>query len=242
MVRAPTFRSSFAEESAMTMPLDHAHARAPAARFTLVTVTPALENRNRLTCFFRPILAIPHILLVGAPTAFGLSLGWRLTNGPQADWGAGTGLLGLVAGVAALIAWFAILFTGEYPLGLWDLASFYLRWRVRAMAYMTLLRDEYPPFGDGDYPARVSVLPPEMERNRLTTAFRVFLLIPHFIVLWLLSLGWCFSSIAAWLTIMFTGRYPQALYGYGVSVLRWSVRVEAYLLLLHDEYPPFAME
>ena len=57
--------------------------------------------------------------------------------------------------IVAFIAWFAILFTGEYPPGLWNLAAFYLRWRVRALAYTSLLRDEYPPFGDGEYPASV---------------------------------------------------------------------------------------
>ena len=38
-----------------------------------------------------------------------------------------------------------------------------------------------------------------------------------------------------------TGRYPDSLYDFAVGVLRWSVRVESYLLLLHDEYPPFSL-
>jgi hypothetical protein len=225
----------------MTIPLGSLEA-STVGRHTIVDVTPALENRNRLTCAFRPLLAIPHILLVGAPTAFGISLGWRVAQGPDLDAGAGTGVLGLVACVAGLIAWFAILFTGVYPRGLWQLAVFYLRWRVRAMAYMTLLRDEYPPFGDGEYPAHVDVTPPDGERNRITTAFRIFLLIPHFIVLWVLSVLWLFTSIVSWFSILFTGRFPTGLYEYGVSMLRWSARVEAYLLLLHDEYPPFAFD
>jgi hypothetical protein len=158
------------------------------------------------------------------------------------DWGGGPGVLGLVAGVAALIAWFAILFTGVYPPGLWDLAAFYLRWRVRATAYMALLSDEYPPFGEEPYPVHVEIHPAVEPRNRLTTAFRLFLLIPHFIVLWLLSVMWLLTSIAAWVSILFTGRFPAPLYRYGVAVLRWSARVEAYFLLLHDEFPPFSLE
>jgi hypothetical protein len=207
-----------------------------------VVIDPALTNRNRITCAFRPILAIPHAILVGAPTAFGITLGWRLREGLNVDWGAGTGVLGLLAGVVAFIAWFAILFTGEYPRGLWQLAAFYIRWRTRAIAYMALLRDEYPPFGDADYPAHVDVAMPEGPRDRVTTAFRIFLLIPHFIVLWLLSVVWLLTSIVAWLAILFTGRFPDSLYRFGCGVLRWSIRVEAYLLLLHDEYPPFALE
>lgn len=226
----------------MTLPLGHVEIPAQATRHTVISLVPATEDRNRLTCLFRPILAIPHVLLVGAPTAFGISVGWGVLDGPGAEWGAGTGVLGLVAGVAALIAWFAILFTREYPRGLWQLAAFYLRWRVRAMAYIALLRDEYPPFGDGEYPAHVDVVPPDRPRNRLTTAFRLLLLIPHFIVLWLLSVMWMITSVVAWLSILFTGRFPATLYDYGVSMLKWSVRVEAYLLLLHDEYPPFALD
>ena len=64
-------------------------------------------------------------------------------------WGATTGVLGGVAAVCAIIAWFAIVFGGRYPRDCRDLATFYLRWRVRAVAYAALLRDEYPPFGDG---------------------------------------------------------------------------------------------
>jgi hypothetical protein len=151
-------------------------------------------------------------------------------------------VLGLVASVSALIAWFSILFTGVYPVGLWDLAAFYLRWRVRAIAYMAMLRDEYPPFGDADYPVHLAVFLPDHERNRLTTAFRVFLLIPHFVLLSALSALWLLTSIVAWFAILFTGNFPAMLYEYGISVLRWSARVEAYLLLLHDEYPPFSLE
>lgn len=226
----------------MTMPLGRVEAPVRRSSHTVLAVTPALTGRNRLTCAFRPILAIPHILIVGAPTAFGLSLVRSIADGPDVQWSAGTGVLGLVASVCALIAWFSILFTGVYPAGLWDLAALYLRWRVRAIAYMAMLRDEYPPFGDADYPVHVAVFLPNQARNRLSTAFRVFLLVPHFLLLWALSALWLLTSIVAWFAILFTGNFPEVLYDYGVSVLRWSVRVEAYLLLLHDEYPLFSLE
>ena len=87
----------------------------------------------------------------------------------------------------------------------------------------------------------VAVFLPDHARNRLSTAFRVFLLVPHFLLLWALSALWLLTSIVAWFAILFTGAFPEMLYDYGVSVLRWSVRVEAYLLLLHDEYPPFSL-
>jgi len=205
-----------------------------------VEVTPATEHRNRLTTAFRPILAIPHLLLVGGPVAFALSVVWQTSDTPRVEWGAGTGVLGAVAAVCALIAWFAILFTGEYPVGLRSLVTVYLRWRVRAIAYIALLRDEYPPFGDDEYPAQLRLDPNPANRNRLTVAFRAILALPHIIVLWLLGFAWGFATLVAWVSILFTGRYPVPLYRFAVGMLRWNARLEAYLLLLHDQYPPFS--
>ncbi|HET7464130.1 MAG TPA: DUF4389 domain-containing protein [Longimicrobium sp.] len=203
-----------------------------------VVVPPATENRNRLTTGFRMILAIPHVLLVGAPLAAALSW-WGI---PQRDgWMSGGGVLGAVAAACALIAWFAILTTGRYPEGLRSLAALYLRWRVRAVAYTALLRDEYPPFGDGPYPAGLVLETGDAPRDRLTVGFRVFLAIPHLVCVWALGIAWCLTTMIAWFAILFTGRYPEGLYHFAVGVLRWNTRVEAYLLLLHDEYPPFSL-
>jgi hypothetical protein len=207
-----------------------------------VDVVPELEYRDRLTCAFRLILAVPHLLLVGSPAALAISFAWPSGRRPHLQWGTATGVLGAVAAVCALIAWFAILFSGRYPDGLWALAVYYLRWRVRAGAYLALLRDEYPPFGDAPYPAALRIDPQPAERDRLSVAFRVFLLIPQLIVIWLLGVGWILTSIVAWFIILCTATYPAPLYRYGVGILRWSTRVEAYLLLLHDEYPPFSLE
>lgn len=206
-----------------------------------VKVEPALEDRDRLTTAFRLILAIPHLLLVGGPIALALSWTWGSEGDPSLDLGAG-GVLGAVAAVVALIAWFAVVATGKYPRGLWDLAAFYLRWRVRAVAYTALLRDEYPPFGEGPYPAALELSPPDAPRDRLTVAFRIILALPHLLAVWALGMAWALTTIIAWFAILFTGRYPEGLYRFAVGVLRWNVRVEAYLLLLRDEYPPFSLE
>lgn len=206
-----------------------------------VAVQPATERRNRLTTFFRFFLAIPHIILVGGPAAVATSIGWSTDDGWQVGWGSGSGLLGAVACIVSVIAWFAILFTGTHPNGLWKLSAFYLRWRVRVIAYLTLLRDEYPPFGDGDYPVELSLPAPTAERNRLTVAFRVLLAIPHFFLLGLLSIALAFTTAIAWIVILFTGTYPETLYGFAIGMLAWSARVDSYVLLLRDEYPPFTL-
>lgn len=204
-----------------------------------ISVIPVTENRNRLTTAFRFFLAIPHILLVGGPIAVISSGSWS-ADGWNWSWGSG-GVLGAVAGLVAVIAWFAILFIGRYPDGLRKLASFYLAWRARAVAYLMLLRDEYPPFGEGAYAVELGLPKPEGERDRLTVAFRILLVLPHLFVLWLLSLVWALTTAIAWVSILFTGRYPEMLYGFAIGVLAWSLRVEAYMLLLRDEYPPFTL-
>lgn len=221
-----------------------AHAGAYGAPYPVaIDVQPETAERNRLTTFFRPLLAIPHLLLVGAPLAFGAGLAWRWqSGGTEFELGLQSGVLGAVAFVGAFLAWFAILFTGRHPHGLRDLATLYLRWRVRAGAYITLLRDEYPPFGDDSYPAGIRLQPPATERDRLSVGLRAILAIPHFVVLWALGIAWVVTTVIAWFAILFTGRYPVALYDFGVGVFRWGIRVEAYMLLLTDAYPPFTFD
>jgi hypothetical protein len=205
-------------------------------------ITPALENRNRLTTAFRFILALPHLLLVGGPVAVAMTWSRSGEAGVDHSWSAGGGVLGAVAVVAAIIAWFAIVFTGRAPEGLRALAAYYLRWHVRASAYVALLRDEYPPFGDKPYPVEVDIPVPLAPRDRLGVAFRPILVIPHLLAIWALGVAWAITTIIAWFAILFTGRYPRALYVFALGAFRWTTRVEAYLLLLTDTYPPFTLD
>jgi len=223
---APTYREEGLEE-ALLYPVT-------------IDIQPAIEGRNRLTTAFRFFLALPHMILVGGPVAVMWSTGWSTDEGWKWEYGSG-GALSVVVSLATMIAWFAILFAGRHPEGLWKLSAFYLRWRVRAIAYMTLLRDEYPPFGDGAYQAELRLSMPEGSRDRLTVAFRIFLALPHLILLGFLSFAWAFTTAIAWIAILITGRYPETLYGFAIGVLAWSMRVEAYVLLLRDEYPPFTL-
>ena len=210
-------------------------------------VEPQLTGRNRLTVAFRIILAIPHLLIVGTP-GFALGGGFWIysRNGGQGfnfvSGLSGNGVLGAVAAVVAVIAWFAILFTSKHPRGLWDLTRMYMRWRTKAGAYTALLRDEYPPFGEAPYPVTYVVAYPETPRNKWSVGLRFFYLIPHVFVLFFLTLAWSITTVIAWFAILFTGAYPEGLYTFGVGVMRWSIRVESYALLMRDEYPPFSME
>ncbi|MBU6483798.1 MAG: DUF4389 domain-containing protein [Betaproteobacteria bacterium] len=219
----------------------------PAAPYPVAyDVAPQLHGRNRLTVLFRLFLAIPQLILVGGPgLVLGGGLAWRFPANGDWTWGVhwgGGGVLGAVAFVMAIIAWFAILVANTHPRGLWDFACFYMSWRARAIAYIALLRDEYPPFGDGAYPAHFAVSHPDGPRNKWSVALRIVYVIPQAIVLFFLGIAWCITAVIAWFAILFTGSYPEPLYRFAVGYLRWSLRVESYLLLLRDEYPPFSFE
>jgi len=197
---------------------------------TSYQVNPQEEKRNRLTTAFRIILAIPHILLVGGP-GVGVS-----TPGER------TSVLGVVAVVEAVINWFIIVFTGKANADIISLQQFYLRWRARALAYESLLRDEYPPFGDGEYPVTAEFKAVTENRNRWTVGFRFILIIPQLIVMLFVGIAWAVTAVIGWFAILFTGHYPDGLWRFGEGVTRWFLRVESYWLLLHDEYPPFSLE
>jgi hypothetical protein len=212
-------------------------------------VDPQHADRNRLTVAFRIILGIPQWLLVGGPGGAGVGSPWPWNWG----WfdlrsmllvGGGSGVIGLAAWVMAVISWFAIVFTGRQPRGLWDFISFFMRWRANAVAYMALLRDEYPPFGPGDggYPVSFNVEGFPEARDRWSVGLRLIYAIPQLIVLFFLGIAWAITVIIAWFAILFTGRYPEGLYAFGVGYLRWSIRVQAYVLLMRDEYPPFGFD
>ena len=201
-----------------------------------VSVDPILTNRNRLTTAFRLILAIPHVVLVG-----GAGLGLAFREGRATTVGGEGGLLGAAVHLPRDRQLVHDRDRRTHIIGIRQFTSFYMRWRVRALAYLMLLEDAYPPFGDAPYPASIEIVDPAGPRDRLSVGLRILLAIPHFIVLFFVLLAWCFTTIAAWFIILFTGSYPQGLYEFGVGALRWLLRVQAYMLLLVDDYPPFSL-
>jgi hypothetical protein len=204
-----------------------------------VSVEPLLADRNRLTTAFRLILAIPHLILVG-----GVGAGFAYQSGGNnaASVSGETGILGTFAFLLAIVSWFTIVLGGEQITSIRQYTRFYLRWRVRALSYVMLLEDRYPPFGDVRYPASLALEDPARPRNRLTVGFRLLLAIPHYFVLFFVLCAWWVTTVVSWVAILITARYPRGLFNFGVGALRWLLRVEAYLLLMVDEYPPFSLE
>jgi hypothetical protein len=153
----------------------------------------------------------------------------------------------LVASICVFIGWFAILFTGKLPEGLARFPVMLLRYQTRVSTYTMFLQEEYPPFefssdgGDpGDYPRTRVELEPALEgRNRLTTFFRYFMILPHVIVLAFVGLAVSIVFMVAWFAVIILGRWPDGMRDFVVGFLRWSTRLNAYAMLLTDEYPPF---
>jgi len=111
---------------------------------------------------------------------------------------------------------------------------------VRALSYCLLLTDSYPPF-EGDYPIRFDVEYPERVSRWKVLFWKIFTATPHMVVLGFLWIGAYVAIVIAWFAILFTGRFPRSLHGYVAGVIRWSMRVQAYVFSLTDEYPPFSL-
>ena len=175
------------------------------------------EQLSRWLIFVKWLLAIPHFLILYALSA--------------------------VANVITFIAFFAILFTGRYPRGLFDFVVNIYRWQENVFAYYGLFRDEYPPFSweAGKYPVTFEVDYPE-SLSRWLIFVKWLLAIPHIIVLFFLYIVALVVWVIVWFAILFTGRFPRGLFDFLVGVNRWSLRVNAYaLLLMRDDYPPFIL-
>jgi hypothetical protein len=170
-------------------------------------------QRTRLTVFFRLILAIPLFL-----------------------WAA---LWGVIALLAAIVNWFATLFTGLSPDGLHTFLATFLRYTTHVRAYVLLIADPFPGFtGKPGYPIDLEVDPPQPQ-SRLTVFFRIILAIPALFVANILSNLSQLLAIFSWFIALVTGRVPEGLRNFAVLALRFETQTYAYVLLLTERYPSF---
>ena len=192
------------------------------------------RDLNRLTTAFRPIVAIP-ILIVAASVgghegAYGTGReGWPIA--------AGTG------GLLFLAPLLMIVFRQKYPRWWFDWNLELLRFSNRIGVYLALMDDRYP--STDEHQAVALDFPyPDAERdlNRWLPLVKWLLAIPHYILLVFLWIAAVLSVIIGWFAILFTGRYPRGLFDFVLGVFRWTNRVIAYaFLLVTDRYPPFQL-
>ena len=155
-------------------------------------------------------------------------------------------ILSIVSVILTIVAFFAILFTGKYPRGMFNFNVNVLRWKWRVLfySYLALGTDRYPPFSltPDDYPANLEVAYPE-RLSRLKVLFKWWLLaIPHYILLEALF-GLAFTlAIFAGIVMLFRGYYPRDMFEVIMGFDRWTLRVAGYVTLLYDDYPPFRLK
>ena len=150
--------------------------------------------------------------------------------------------------VLTLISLFTVLFTERIPRPLFDAIAMTYRYEWRAVSYAMFLHEDYPPFDfqpasgdDGVEPhTTLSITYPE-HLQRWAPLYKWFLAIPHYVVLAVLFVGAVFALIGGFFAVIFTGEYPVGIRDFLVNVYRYGLRVQAYVGLLTDQYPPFSL-
>jgi Domain of unknown function (DUF4389) len=197
------------------------------------------QERNRLTAFFRPIAFIPIgilLALVSGPTPLG---------GPpqQGDTDPTLMLTVGAGGLLSLPTALMLVFRRKYPRWWFDWNLELAGFSTRCLAYLALLRDEYPST-DEEQAVHLDLWYPDAatELNRWLPLVKWLLAIPHYIVLAFLWIAAGLCVVVAWFAILFTGRFPRGLFELVTGVFRWTLRVWAYAFLLTtDRYPPFSL-
>jgi hypothetical protein len=193
--------------------------------------------RNRLTVFFRLLLAIPHLIWLG--------------------------LWSLFAFLFAIINWFAVLITGQTPAGLHRFLTSFINYATHVQAYLSIAANRYPGFvGDPGYEVDV-VFDPPAKQNRWTVLFRIFLAIPAGLLAAVLVGSYSFSryssstsgssastdagfqivsvlataAVIAWFYSLVRGRAPEGVARLSWYAIHYGAQFYAYLFVLTDRYP-----
>lgn len=172
-------------------------------------------KRSRLTVLVRWLLAYPHFIWLGLYT--------------------------LVAVIVAFANWIVTLIKGRSPERMLRWLVRYLRYTVYVYSYLYVLANPYPPFhgGERSYPVDLAVEGNDRQR-RLITAFRIVLVIPAFVLAWVLSQVMLVIGLLNWLIAIFIGRVPRGMEQLGLYCLRYQTQTYAYLFVVMDRYPTTA--
>ena len=190
---------------------------------------------NRLTTFFRLFTVIPIaiVLIAVSGAAYG-------TGDDAGFYAAGATAGGFLFGGPLLM----ILFRKKYPRWWFDWNQELARFTARVHLYFSLLDDRYPSTDERQslsFDIRYPDAQTELMRGMPIVKW--LLAIPHYILLFFLSIAAFLVIVFTWFAILFTGRYPRGLFDFVVGVGRWHVRVVAYAFALTtDRYPPFSLD
>ena len=154
--------------------------------------------------------------------------------------------MGIWGSILSFIALISILLTGRYPESMFEYQVQLLRWQLRVNSRIQNLSDGYPAFGlngtdeytslEIEYPERIS---------RGTTLLRLFfgifyVILPHGFILYFRVLWGVILQIYAWVSVLFSTKFPESAHTFLVGTLRWQFRVNLYMGNMTDVYPPFS--
>jgi hypothetical protein len=210
-------------------------AGAPAGYPVQFSVAYPDRDLNRATTFFRIFVAIPIVIVLGA-----------IDGGSSYSSHAGHYSWSFAAGAGGVLVFgplLMILFRQKYPRWWFDWNLQLARFSSRVAVFLALMDDTYPST-DEEQSVRLDFPYPDAREGltRWMPLVKWFLAIPHYIVLFFLSIAAFVCIVIAWFAILFTGRYPRGLFDFVEGVFRWWTRVVAYaFVLVTDEYPPFSL-
>jgi hypothetical protein len=154
--------------------------------------------------------------------------------------------MSIASSFVGIINFWSILITGKMIRSMFDFQLNLMRWSLRVNARLMNLSDGYPAFGmtHNDADVILDIEYPETS-NRVSVLLRAmfgiwYVLIPHAFLLFFLQIGVMFVRMIAFWAVLFTGKYPEGMHNYMVGVLRWNIRVNAFMSYLTDTYPPFS--
>ena len=179
-----------------------------------LTVADDLK-RWRLTVALRWLLALPHLLVLGA---------WTYVLAP-----------------VALVNWVIALVRGRPAAGLSAWVERFVRFQTHVYAYVYLVADRYPPFRGwaGTYPVDLAIEPPGPQ-PRWKTFFRIVLVLPAYVLATVLGYVLVVVALLGAIFALIMGRYPRGFRDLSAYALRYTAQTWSYLLLLTDRYPTLA--
>ena len=172
------------------------------------------QERNRLTSFFRLIIAIPWLI-------------WAY-------------VYGAIAYVAVIVAWFAMLFTGSYPPALYRFTAGFVRFMSRLVAFVVLATDDLPTFGGGpndEHGVRIDIAEPPGSYSRAKTFFKIVLAFPQLVLSYGMQLLVGGAAFITWFRILFTGKQSATMNDTLLLGTAYYIRSTAFLLLLTEVHP-----
>jgi hypothetical protein len=187
----------------------------PSAPYAVVAEFDRQEEYRRLLPIVKGILLIPHWIALF--------------------------FVYIAAAFAIVAAWFAVLITGKYPRGIHRFVTGTYRWTLRVLAYGLFMTDAYPPFSlehDDNYPARFDIAYTE-QIARWRPLVNWLLVIPYAFIAAVIMMVAYFVIVASFFTILFTKRFPQALFDFNVVAMRWQMRSNVYTYWMTERYPPW---